>query len=164
VFFPVVDFEFPSIGDCVDIVGTVGVFAGATQVTATNLALGDDCGTPPAPFVVPSANPPVTFADLQSQATPTGGSAPGPKTAQFEDVLVSFENVKIMTLPDPSMNETFHFAPQGASTGPVVSTSNFLVSPPALAVGMNLRAITGVYPAVSGNRILNPRIAGDYTP
>jgi hypothetical protein len=165
VFFPVLNAEFPSEGDCIDVEGTVTLFLQALQVTGTSFAKVDAaaCGEPPRALSIPSTNPPVTFADLQTRSTTTTND-PGPKTGPYIDVLLSFQNVKIMTLPDPTKNDGFFFAPQSATSGPLVLVSNFLVGPPALQVGQSFRSITGVYPTVDGLRIFNPRTAADYAP
>lgn len=152
----------PAVGDCISVSGLVSEFNGLTQLTSpTGLVIQANpagCGTAPTPFVIPSANPAVTYGDIATDTDlATMGNQAGPQAEAFEGVLVQLQNVQA-TAANDQFNE-FPAALQSDLAGPVVNVDDFFfnIDP---TVGQSFASITGVYSEFINYKV-QPRSAGD---
>jgi hypothetical protein len=156
-----------AIGDCVSFTGTTDEFNLGTEVlnlTAfTKVANPASCGTAPVPFVIPSAAPAVTLADIATDSDPvTAGNQAGALAEAYEGVLIEIHTVQVAAAPD-NFGE-IPVADQANLGGARVNVDDFFTAiAAAMPVGQNFSAIRGVFNQLVTFK-LQPRDANDLVP
>jgi cysteine-rich repeat protein len=162
------NFTLPQLGDCITIAGTIAAFNGDTQLNPiTSIIINPiaDCnalGGAPAPFVIPSANPAVTFGDVATDTdSAANGNQAGLLAETFEGVLIRVQNVVIKAAPN-NFGE-FAVAEQSNGTGPIINVDDQFFNAfntLGLAVDQNITSIQGVFSGANNFKI-QPREAAD---
>lgn len=149
----------PSVGDCIDVSGSIEDFHGLTQINLTSWQLASNCGTFPQPYAIPSTT--VDFGDVATDTDPvTLGNQPGALAERYEGVLVRFSNVKAVAVGGP--NGSFTIAEQSNSSGPTILVSAYFYGASPTA-GDNYASLTGVFSDFDGYNV-QPRGASDLVP
>jgi hypothetical protein len=158
VFIPTAqaaNLTIPTEGQCINITGSVADFQGQTQlanITAITLVANQaSCGAAPVPFVIPSVNPAVNFADLATDLDPIAATnQEGVLTEVFEGVLIEVRTVRVVA--DVDQFDEFPIAEQSNPTGPRINIDDFFVDYETIAgpginltLNQNLTAVRGIY-------------------
>jgi hypothetical protein len=153
-----------TVGDCISLTGTTSELQGAITEIVTLAALSRNadaasCGTFPTPLAVPSTL--ASFADLATDSSTAAGDMAGAKAEIFEDVLVTFANVQVV-----STTATQFRVSTSATAVPTLLVDPFLYSFTVPPTGMTYTHVAGIYTqfGIGGNTPtfrLQPRNASD---
>ncbi|HVV50594.1 MAG TPA: hypothetical protein VHO06_13090, partial [Polyangia bacterium] len=155
-------------GDCISATGTISEFQNVvTEISnlssLTKAATAGSCGTFPSPLSVPSTQ--ATFADLATDTDTAAGDTAGARAEVYEDVLVSFSNVVVVS----ATASQFRVSASGGSTAQNLLVDPFLYSFTVPGVTTTYSRLTGVYTEFgiggsAANFRLQPRDASDLMP
>jgi hypothetical protein len=155
-------------GDCISLVGTTSEFNSAateiiTLTALSRVANAASCGTFPTPLAVPSTL--ASFADLATDtSSTTAGDQTGAKAETFEDVLVTFSNVQVV-----SRTATQFRVSTNAAAAQTLLVDPFLYSFTLPSLATTYTHVLGIYTqfGTAGNPStfrLQPRSAADLVP
>lgn len=146
----------PSLGDCVDVSGTVGDFHGLTELLHVTWQPASGCGTFPQPFAIPTTT--VSFGAVATDTDlVTAGNQAGAFAERYESVLVRFPLVQAVAVPGPGGG--FQIVEQSDALGAQLAVDPFYYAAVPTA-GQKFSSISGIFSEFD-RYLLQPRSLGD---